>query len=256
MGKPTLLVLTLLVLWLIVLVPMIFRRVDDGAQVRSVRRYGRSMRLLNRRHAHTTMAMAAGGSGFGRTRYDSVVDEVRYVTPRVQGPRDELFVPGAGRRRVEVGGGPGPARGTVEGPMKDRSEMSDARREMMARRRRSLTILIAGSIISLLLALAVGGVLFALAATAFCLGLGGYVYFLRTQALRDRDRKAWREDRTPERIVHHHETVTEDEYFDEIPATMVRIDDDHIDLHNLDTIDLTGIAEEIGYRDLRERKAS
>ena len=140
--------------------------------------------------------------------------------------------------------------------MKDRTEMSDARREMMARRRRSLTILIAGSIISLLLAFAVGGVLFALAATGFCLGLGGYVYFLRTQALRDRERRAWREDRTTERVVHHHETVTEDEYFDEIPATMVRIDDDHIDLHNLDTIDLTGIAEEIGYRDLRERKAS
>ena len=140
--------------------------------------------------------------------------------------------------------------------MSDRSEMSDARRQMMTRRRRSLSILIGGSILSLLLALIVGGALLALAATGFCLGLGGYVYFLRTQALRDRERREWREERAADRVVHHRETFVEEEYFEELPETMVRIDDDHIDLHNLDTIDLTAVAEEMGYRDLRERRAS
>ena len=249
MSRPTLLVITLLVLWLIVLVPMIFRRVDEGAQVRSVRRYGRSMRLLNRRHARTTMAMASGG-------YDSAVAQVSYVAPRITGPRDELFVPGAGRRPGDGGGGRRPASAGQEGQM-NRAEMSDARRQMMARRRRSLTILIAGSVISLLLALLVGGALLALAATAFCLGLGGYVYFLRTQALRDRERRAWREDRArTSEFAQHPMPVVAEEYFDEIPETMVRIDDDSIDLHNLDTIDLTGIYNEADFRDLRERRAS
>ena len=44
MSRPTLLVLTLLVLWLIVLVPMIFRRVDEGAQSRSVLAGGNTRR--------------------------------------------------------------------------------------------------------------------------------------------------------------------------------------------------------------------
>src|ERR1700760_462569 len=86
MSRPTLLVVTLLVLWLIVLVPMIFRRVDEGAQSRSVRRFGRSMRPLNRRHVHAV----AGG-------YDARIDDSRtasYVAPRITGPRDELFVSG------------------------------------------------------------------------------------------------------------------------------------------------------------------
>ena len=93
MSRPTLLVLTLLVLWLIVLVPMIFRRVDEGAQVRSVRRFGRSMRVLNRRHTH---ALATGDTA--RYRADRNIDRepVSYIAPPISGPRDELFVPGSG----------------------------------------------------------------------------------------------------------------------------------------------------------------
>ncbi len=249
MSRPTLLVLTLLVLWQIVLVPMIFRRVDEGAQVRSVRRYGRSMRLLNRRHART-FAMAS--SSHGAT---SVADEVSYVTPRITGPRDELFVPGAGRRPGDGQGGRRPASAGQEGPMY-RAELTEARRNMIKRRRRSLTILITGSVVSLMLAFLVGGALPALAATAFCLGLGGYVYFLRTQALRDRERRTWREDRAADRVVHPYERLIAEEDFDEVPDTMVRIDDDHIELHNLDTIDLTGVYNEGDYADLRERRAS
>src|SRR5580693_2712190 len=103
MSRPTLLIMTLIVLWLIVLVPMIFRRVDDGAQVRSVRRYGRSMRLLNRRHVRT-FSMASGSRSA-----TSAVDEVSYMAPRINGPRDELFVPGAGRRPGDGQGGRRPA---------------------------------------------------------------------------------------------------------------------------------------------------
>ncbi len=136
------------------------------------------------------------------------------------------------------------------------AEMTEARRSMMKRRRRSLTILIAGSVLGLLLALIVGGALFALMATGFCLGLAGYVYFLRTQALHDRERRAWREERAADRVVHPHEQILIEEDFEEISETMVRIDDDSIDLHNMDTIDLTGIYHEDEYTDLRERRAS
>jgi hypothetical protein len=261
MSRPTLLVMVLLVLWLIVLVPMIFRRVDEGAQGRSVRRFGRSMKLLNRRHAKTS---ALTSSTFAGGRYPEV-DEVSFVAPRIAGPRDELFVPGSGRQRTQMNGEDGRRSASVgqEGQMY-RGEMSDARRQMMARRRRSLTILIAGSVISLMLTILVGGALFALAAIVFCLGLGGYTYFLRTQALRDRERRAWREERSHERAPQQYEVEQDEEYFDsaelpEIPETMVRIDDDHIDLHNLDTMDLTGVYNEADYRDyrdLRERRAS
>ncbi len=51
MGSPTLTVSVLLVLWLIVIVPMIFRRKDERAQERSVQRFGRAMRSLTRRSA-------------------------------------------------------------------------------------------------------------------------------------------------------------------------------------------------------------
>src|ERR1700759_2364061 len=112
MSRPTLLVVTLLVLWLIVLVPMIFRRVDEGAQSRSVRRFGRARRLLNRRHAHTSALASTAGR----------MEEASYVAPRITGPRDELFVPGSGRSPASVG---------QEGQMY-RGEMSDARRQMMA----------------------------------------------------------------------------------------------------------------------------
>ena len=138
----------------------------------------------------------------------------------------------------------------------NRAEMSDARRQMMARRRRSLTVLSAGSGLSLMLAFVLGGVLLAFAATVFCVGLGGYVYFLRTQALRDRERHAWRTERAVDRVVHRHDVAVVEEYIDEVPETVVRIDDDHLDLHNLDTIDLTGIYNAEDYRDIRERRAS
>ena len=70
-----------------------------------------------------------------------------------------------------------------------KADMSEARRQMMARRRRSLTLLIAGTMIGLLWGVAMGGVLGWTVAMLFTAGLGGYLFFLRNQALRDRDRR-------------------------------------------------------------------
>jgi hypothetical protein len=262
MGKPTFMVLTLILLWLIVLVPMIFRSVDERAQERSVRRFGRSMRLLNRRHVLASGGGAEFGSGRGRE-----FAEASYVGPRITVARDELFVTGA------RGGVRAPVDTDVEMAVRrpeyvpqeaqmrftERSEMSAARRQMMARRRRSLTILSVGSVVSLLLAFTVGGTLVAAAATLFSLGLGGYVYFLRTQALHDRERREHREHRE-HRVAEHrpvtHDLSTAPEYFPEPADTMVRIDDDSVDLHNLDTIDLTGLYTEQGFVPAAERRAS
>jgi hypothetical protein len=277
MGRPTLMVLTLLVLWLIVLVPMIFRSVDGRAQQRSVRRFGRSMGLLNRGHAktggrslRTSAASAASVSSAASASAWSDFTDVTYVQPRITAARDELFVSGSpGRIRSEVDPDadlevavrrPTPAAQEAQMYPVDRADMSDARRHMMRRRRRSLTILGVGTFVGLLLAFTVGGTLFAVAATLFSLGLGGYLYFLRSQALHDRERREHRLERSDARRSHEHDVEYETDeaprYVDEPAESMVHIDDDSIDLHNLDTIDLTGLYAEEGYEPASRRRAS
>ena len=141
----------------------------------------------------------------------------------------------------------------------DRSDMSAARRKMMARRRRSLTILFAGTAFFGMLALIMGGMLWAIE-VPFLLGLGGYLYFLRSQALRDRARRTNRMSRTRDRHATVGRDLTDDDAapgFEEPPASMVRIDDGDIELHNMDTIDLTGVyAEEIEPQVASQRRAS
>src|ERR1035437_6821613 len=98
MGRPMLMVLTLLVLWCIVLVPMIFRSVDEHANQRSVRRFGRSMRLLGAGQAKT--------AGYRASSTASEFSDVTYVQPRITAARDELFVSGSrGHDRVDVDAG-------------------------------------------------------------------------------------------------------------------------------------------------------
>jgi hypothetical protein len=210
MSQPTLLVFTLLVLWLIVLVPMIFRRVDDAAPDRSIRRFGRSMRLLNRGHAEPMVLMSSNSN----RRPGRSTDAARRSMPAAR-----------------------------EGTMHT-TEVSAARQQMMARRRRSLTILTGGSAISLLLAFVMGGTLTAIAATGFCLALGGYVYFLRSQALHDRERREHREERATMRRPRSSEIDDDREEFEPPPESIVRLDDDNVELHNMDTIDLTGVYNE------------
>ncbi len=225
MSRPMLELSALLVLWLIVVVPMVLRRHDDRAQERSVRRFGRGMRALNRR-------ATAGPEA----------DDVSFVQPRITAARGEVFVATsshvdsklAARRPIPA------AQEALMYPV-DRHDMSAARRHMMARRRRSLTILGGGSLITLLLAFTVGGGLFWAAGLVFLAGLAGYVYFLRTQALRDRERRAHRQERATVRRPRGYDVTAESPFFAEPDPTVVRIDDDDPALHNLDTVDLTGL---------------
>jgi hypothetical protein len=251
MGSPTLTVSVLLVLWLIVIVPMIFRRKDERAQERSVQRFGRSMRSLTRRSA------LVSSRPLGRA---TDPEDATYVRPRVTAARDEVFVTGttpparssnlAVRRPIPV------AQEALMYPV-ERSEMSAARQQMMARRRRSLSILGGGSLLSLLLTVVVGGGLFLAATVLFVIGLAGYTWFLRSQALRDRERRENRQDRQMAQRVQSYDATAREEFFAEPPASVVRIDDDDIALHNLDTVDLTGLYnEESNHSAAAQRRAS
>jgi hypothetical protein len=126
----------------------------------------------------------------------------------------------------------------------DRSDMSPARVQMMARRRRSLIILGLGSAVSFVLALVVGGPMW-VPALLFIAGLGGYVYFLRSQVLRDQERRQARQVRAEARGSAGYDAT---ERLDEpMPESTVRIDDDDFALHNHDTVDLTGLYDEDAY---------
>jgi hypothetical protein len=222
-------VFVLAILWLIVVVPMIFRRHDERRREKSVDGFGRSMRALGRR------ASAADA-------------------------RAEVFVPSARRAEDKAVSTRRPVPAAQEALMYpvDRSEMSAARAQMMARRRRSLGILGAGAIVLLPTAFLTGGLMW-LVAAPFALGLFGYVLFLRSQAQRDRDRRHNRQQRATERrtrsvdVTAHAPAVQ----FAAAPAeSVVRIDDDDIELHNLDTIDLTGLYNDELSEAAAQRRAS
>lgn len=221
MLSPMMTVLVLAVLWLIVVVPMILRRNDERRRERSVDGFGRAMRALGRRATVPTDA------------------------------RTEVFVPRERRAEAESGAARTvtPARRPVPAAREalmypvDRSEMSAARAQMMARRRRSLGILGAGTAFFGLLALLMGGAMWLLAAP-FTLGLAGYVWFLRSQALRDRERREARLQRATARRGPGIDATSDLGRFEELPESVVRIDDDDIELHNLDTVDLTGLYNE------------
>jgi hypothetical protein len=140
--------------------------------------------------------------------------------------------------------------------------MSEARAQMMARRRRSLGILGAGTIVLVPTAFIAGGLMWLLAAP-FMIGLFGYVLFLRSQAQRDRDRRYNRQLRAVERrtrgvditadVEHLEPRAAEPQY---VSDSVVRIDDDDIELHNMDTIDLTGLYNEQLAEAAAQRRAS
>ena len=227
MLSPLLTVFVLAVLWLIVLVPMVLRRNDELRRERSVAGFGRTMRALGRRS-------------------------------QAEPARTEVFVPRERSERVLAPRTRRPVPAAQEALMYpvDRSEMSAARLQMMARRRRSLTILAGGSLLFGGLALVVGGATWWLA-TPFLIGLAGYVWFLRTQALRDRERRALRQQRAAERAPLGYDATEEVARFDRVPDTVVRIDDDDIELQTMDTIDLTGLyTEEPAVAVVAERRAS
>jgi hypothetical protein len=222
-------VFVLAVLWLIVLVPMFLRRNDERRRDRGVDGFGRAMRALGRRSA-------------------SVGTEV-FVAPSDEPDLSTSVAVAAAARRPE----PAPQEALLH-PV-DRAEMSQARQQMMARRRRSLTILGLGSAVFVVIALVTGGVMW-LPAAAFLVGLGGYLWFLRSQALRDRERRQVRRQREVHRRPRDFDATSDLGRFDRQPESVVRIDDDDPDLHNLDTIDLTGLYTEEGATEVAQRRAS
>jgi hypothetical protein len=234
MLSPMMTVFVLAVLWLIVVVPMIFRRHDERRREKSVDGFGKSMRALGRR-AHTTDARA------------------------------EVFVPSAratSARRPSVSTRrPVPAAEEALMYPVDRNEMSEARAQMMARRRRSLGILGAGSIVLVPTAFIAGGIMWLFAAP-FAIGLAGYMLFLRSQAQRDRDRREHRQERASERRTRSVDLTAEapaaptPAYAMSQEDSVVRIDDDDIELHNLDTIDLTGLYNDELTEAAAQRRAS
>ena len=124
---------------------------------------------------------------------------------------------------------------------------------MMARRRRSLTILGVGSGLSLVLAIVVGGPMW-VPTLLFLVGLGGYLYFLRSQVLRDLERRQARQERA---ATHGSAGYDATERLEQPSAeSAVRIDDDDLALHDHDTIDLTGLYAEEAFEQAAERRAS
>jgi hypothetical protein len=214
MLSPLMTVVVLTVLWLIVVVPMVVRRSDERRRERSVDGFGKAMRALGRNAA--TVAQS----------------------------RAEVYVPSQHRTKLAA-----PARRPVPAAQEalmyppDRSELSAARAQMLARRRRSLGTLVVGSVVFGMLALIMGGALWLLAAP-FLLGLVGYLWFLRSQALRDRARRENRQSRAASRRPAGYDATEEVARFDEVPDAVVRIDDDDVELMSMDTIDLTGLYNE------------
>jgi hypothetical protein len=233
-------VLVLAVLWLIVVVPMIVRRHDERANERSVERFGTSMHALGRYPVALTRPPASRSRG----------RPVRGAA----GSRAEVFV---------IGTRPAALAPTMRRPVPvaeealmyaiDRLEMSPARAQMMARRRRSLTVLGLGAAVSFLLALVVGGPMW-VPALLFAAGLGGYVYFLRGQVLRDRERREARQVRAAARAPAGYDIT---DGVEPAGASDVRIDDDDFALHDQDTVDLTGLYDEEAFAEPPvERRAS
>ncbi|SHH56775.1 hypothetical protein SAMN05443575_4104 [Jatrophihabitans endophyticus] len=237
MPSPFMTVVILTVLWLIVVVPMVLRRNDEKRRERSVADWGRGMRALGRR------ADAAD------PRTD---DPDVFVPRRSQRSRDttdrSATLAAAARRPV-----PAAQEALMYPP--DRADLSEARADMLARRRRSLTILAGGSVVFGLAALVMGGIMWLLA-VPFLLGLAGYVLFLRNQALRDRSRRENRQLRAAARRPAGYDATEEVGRFEEAPQSVVRIDDDDIELHSMDTIDLTGLYNEEAATAALQRRAS
>jgi hypothetical protein len=226
MLSPFMTVVVLVVLWMIVVIPMVLRRSDERRRERSVDGFGRAMRALGRR---------------------PIVGEQ---------PRTEVFVPRQHRAKLAA-----PDRRPVPAAQEalmyppDRSELSAARAQMLARRRRSLSILLGGSFVFGLLALIMGGAMWVLA-TPFLLGAAGYVLFLRNQALNDRARREVRQSRAHARRPADYDVTEDIGRFEQAPESVVRIDDDDVELMSMDTIDLTGLYSEELAPAAAQRRAS
>jgi hypothetical protein len=244
MISPTMTVLVLAVLWLIVVIPMLVKRKDDRAGERSVARFGGAMRALSSRSplaTHTRPAAAEDRPSRRRATHAQVF---------IPGGPSRPQVPPAGRRPV-----PAAMEAVMYPDQIAKADMSDARRQMMARRRRSLAILAAGTLIGLLWVLTVGGALAWTAALLFTASLASYLLFLRNQALRDRDRREQRQQRSGLTKPRGYDATEQFPYRAD-SDTVVRIDDEDVELRGVaDTVDLTGLYVEEQFDERSMRRA-
>lgn len=248
MLSPTSTVLVVAVLWLIVVVPMIIQKLDERRGERSAARFSGAMRALSKGRSLGSLARPV-------ERAEADAGQGRQSVKRASNP--QVFVPGAPASVTATARRPVPA--AMEAVMyPDRiakADMSEARRQMMARRRRSLTLLIVGTVVGLIWAIAGGGTLGWTVGASFTLSLGGYLYFLRSQALRDRDRRQSRLTRSGLSYDDGYDMTEEIPVYQEA-ENVVRIDDDDVALHGVaDTVDLTGLYQEEEFDDRAMRRA-
>ena len=207
--SPFMTVAILTVLWLIVVVPMIVHRGDKAARTRAQSRTRRRVEL---------------------TQVVSPASDSHRLWPAHGAAGSHPARPHAAR---------GPVLAAEETTMESvhQTDISAPREAMLRRRRRSLSVLAVGSVISVLLAGVTGGATWFIAG-AFVLGTVGYFYSLRKQALRDRERRAARQLRA----AHRPWEVDTNRSSSARPAeSAVRIDDEDVELYAMDTVDLSGV---------------
>jgi heme exporter protein D len=244
MISPTMTVLVLAVLWLIVVIPMLVKHKDDRAGERSVARFGGAMRALSSRSPVAIQTRPAAAEDRGRRR------PANHAQVFIPGDPSRPHVPPAGRRPV-----PAAMEAVMYPDQIAKADLSDARRQMMARRRRSLVILTAGTVIGLLLGLAVGGALAWTVGLVFLASLAGYLLFLRNQALHDRARQRHRQQRSGLATPRGYDATEQFPYQADVD-TVVRIDDEDVELRGMaDTVDLTGLYVEEQFDERSMRRA-
>lgn len=241
MLSPMMTVVVLGVLWLIVVVPMVLRRSDERRRDRSIVGFGQAMRVLGRRApADVFVPDRARAAAHGEQPLETA------ATLRVDyGPVD---------RRPEL------SEFTAEEALMnptDRAEISAARAAMLTRRRRALGSLIGGAVVFTVLALVLGGALW-VPAILFLAGVGGYLFFLRHLALKDQARRLGQGsvERQSAADFGADQSATPQPRFAPPPESVVRIDDDDLELQNMDTIDLTGVYSEELVEQSAQRRAS
>ena len=207
--SPFMTVAILTVLWLIVVVPMIVHRGDKAARTRAQSR--------------------------GRRR----VELTQVVSPAADSDRQWPAYGAAGSHPALAHAARGPVLAAEETTMESvhQTDISAHREAMLRRRRRSLSVLAVGSVISVLLAAVSGGATWFIAG-AFVFGTVGYFYSLRKQALRDRERRAARQLRAAHRPSDVDATRSS---LARPPDSAVRIDDEDVELYAMDTVDLSGV---------------
>jgi hypothetical protein len=254
MISPMMTVMVLAVLWLIVVIPMFVKRNDDRAGERSVARFGTAMRALSTRRSLGALAGPAPAND-----HDAPAGhDVRAASGR-SATRSQVFIPGGPVRPQVPLAGRRPVPAAMEAAMyPDRigkADMSEARRQMMARRRRSLTLLTAGTILFLLWSITAGGAFAWTMGLLFVLSLAGYLFFLRNQAQHDRSRRSQRQQRTSVGQPRGYNATEQLAHSAESDA-VVRIDDEDVELRGMaDTIDLTGLYVEEQFDERSMRRA-